>query len=208
MILNLIYSKDFNGSGIFLHLFFPLSGSLSNFLSIYFSFSIKNIFSNYYFTFSVSTNPVPSTSNNDSNVVRRYPERQEHVPRRRRYSHIGRIPRRIYQNPNNLIEIPPNYRPITPNRRPPTPPRFRSRYFKTPICKFCLKCGMSPFIYSSHILRDENGRLRCPYLRSYICPCCGATGENAHTKKYCPFYGEIMEKILLARANRANSPRE
>ena len=37
-----------------------------------------------------------------------------------------------------------------------------------------------------HRLRDREGRLTCPKLRSIVCCCCGATGDNAHTLKFCP----------------------
>lgn len=41
-------------------------------------------------------------------------------------------------------------------------------------------------MYESHSLRDAQGRLQCPVLRSYVCPQCGATQDQAHTRRFCP----------------------
>ena len=37
-----------------------------------------------------------------------------------------------------------------------------------------------------YIWQDQRGIVRCPVLRAYTCPTCGARGDNAHTIKYCP----------------------
>jgi hypothetical protein len=39
--------------------------------------------------------------------------------------------------------------------------------------------------YKSHNVKDKAGRTTCPILYIYVCPMCGATGHDAHTKKYC-----------------------
>lgn len=57
---------------------------------------------------------------------------------------------------------------------------------KVEHCVFCKNNGEDSSLYSSHILKDETGRVSCPVLRSYTCPLCGSNGDNAHTVRYCP----------------------
>lgn len=52
-------------------------------------------------------------------------------------------------------------------------------------CRFCENNQESAQVYNSHSLRDGAGRLTCPRLRKYQCPICGASGDNAHTVRYC-----------------------
>ncbi|MCI4394525.1 hypothetical protein PGIGA_G00169770 [Pangasianodon gigas] len=54
------------------------------------------------------------------------------------------------------------------------------------VCGFCKQNGESAEIYASHRLKARNGRVLCPVLRNYVCPICGATGDAAHTRHYCP----------------------
>lgn len=54
------------------------------------------------------------------------------------------------------------------------------------MCKFCKENGEPIEQYTSHRLRDNEGLVTCPVLRSYNCELCGATGDNAHTRSYCP----------------------
>lgn len=76
------------------------------------------------------------------------------------------------------------------------PASFRKQRSKKPVCKFCLKNGEAEIIYENHVLRDEDGRIACPILRSHNCELCGATGDSAHTKKYCPLYEELGDNLF------------
>lgn len=53
------------------------------------------------------------------------------------------------------------------------------------MCQFCKNNGEPPHVYTSHPMKDKRGRVVCLKLRSFKCPICGATGDDAHTKKYC-----------------------
>ncbi|XP_056151202.1 nanos homolog 1-like [Lampris incognitus] len=54
------------------------------------------------------------------------------------------------------------------------------------VCVFCRNNGAPEEVYGSHILKAADGRVLCPILRAYTCPLCSASGDNAHTIKYCP----------------------
>jgi len=54
------------------------------------------------------------------------------------------------------------------------------------VCVFCRNNGESESVYTSHVLKDTDGRTSCPILRAYTCPICKANGDNSHTIKYCP----------------------
>lgn len=54
-------------------------------------------------------------------------------------------------------------------------------------CKFCKNNGEARSVYLSHVLRNpETGQLICPVLRAHVCETCGKTGDEAHTRNYCP----------------------
>jgi len=54
------------------------------------------------------------------------------------------------------------------------------------VCKFCYSNGEAESQFRSHLLKNSSGLVTCPVLRSFICPICKATGDFAHTQRYCP----------------------
>ncbi|XP_032381233.1 nanos homolog 2 isoform X3 [Etheostoma spectabile] len=54
------------------------------------------------------------------------------------------------------------------------------------FCGFCKQNGESPRVYRSHNLKSNYGKVTCPILWNYTCPICEATGDRAHTRRYCP----------------------
>lgn len=76
------------------------------------------------------------------------------------------------------------------------------------ICKFCQKNGEVPLVYQSHELKNFEGTVVCPVLRKHKCEMCNATGDYAHTRKYCPKYvpvDECARPIFRRLANGAIS---
>ncbi|XP_071769880.1 nanos homolog 1 [Centroberyx gerrardi] len=64
-------------------------------------------------------------------------------------------------------------------------------------CRFCKQNGESAGVYRSHKLKSEDGKVICPVLWSYTCPICKATGDSAHTRRYCPEaqrHGGMMDR--------------
>jgi len=63
----------------------------------------------------------------------------------------------------------------------------RQRVVMWNFCQFCQNNREPESFYRSHILRDAEGIVVCPVLRSYNCPICNnGGGDRAHTKSYCP----------------------
>lgn len=67
------------------------------------------------------------------------------------------------------------------------PPRVRRRQPTCIECVFCKNNGQPASFYSTHVLKDPEGIIRCPILRDYNCPICNNNGgDKAHTLRYCP----------------------
>ena len=49
-------------------------------------------------------------------------------------------------------------------------------------CKVCMDAGKPKSLYSSHWVKDNNGKVVCPTLLSVVCPNCSNKG---HTVKFC-----------------------
>ena len=76
------------------------------------------------------------------------------------------------------------------------------------ICSFCFSNGESEIQYRSHSLKTPGGVVRCPVLRSYVCPFCKATGDQAHNQRYCPMNkdGRLNIKVELKKNAAGNYP--
>lgn len=59
------------------------------------------------------------------------------------------------------------------------------------VCVFCRNNGAPEGVFGAHVLKAADGRVVCPVLRAYTCPLCGASGDDAHTVKYCPLSREL-----------------
>ncbi|BFF90974.1 protein nanos [Drosophila madeirensis] len=70
-------------------------------------------------------------------------------------------------------------------------------------CVFCENNNEPEAVVNSHSVRDNLNRVLCPKLRTYVCPICGASGDSAHTIKYCPKKPIItMEDAIKAESFR------
>ncbi len=78
----------------------------------------------------------------------------------------------------------------------------QSRPVKQQVCVFCRNNGESESFYTSHCLKDSEGKVTCPVLRAYTCPLCGANGDLSHTIKYCPENSQTS-KLQIPQVKRA-----
>lgn len=60
-------------------------------------------------------------------------------------------------------------------------------------CAFCKENGERFELYTSHSLR-RGRRVECPILRGHVCEICGATGDRAHTRSYCPMKERLSDE--------------
>ncbi|XP_071949065.1 nanos homolog 1-like isoform X2 [Antedon mediterranea] len=73
-------------------------------------------------------------------------------------------------------------------------------------CVFCKNNGEVETVYMSHVLKNGDGKVRCPILRKYTCPICGMNGDHAHTIKYCPRNREDRPNIQSTRTSTGLRP--
>ncbi|KAM7294827.1 nanos homolog 2 [Ixodes scapularis] len=94
------------------------------------------------------------------------------------------------------------------SRRPPAPP-VQAETRQPLECAFCKKNGERRSFARTHVLKDKfTGHVVCPILRKYKCEMCGATGDNSHTRSYCPQKsGEVFNMALLKETPRNSTDR-
>ena len=95
----------------------------------------------------------------------------------------------IQQHPNGKHTSTPHQHPHRRCRHL-SPHRCRhssiSKKYINLYCVFCKNNKETLSFYSSHVLKNDDGKVVCPVLRAYTCPICKASGDRAHTLKYCP----------------------
>ena len=99
---------------------------------------------------------------------------------------------------------------------PPSPPNSAPLPFpRRRECKFCRTNGEAIATYTSHTLRcPYSNKLVCPVLRAHTCEVCGATGDDAHTRNYCPKLSldkkmrQALPSQLTATRRKANGIRK
>jgi len=124
------------------------------------------------------------------------------------------IPESLQENPQENLHSPPGqmqpvslpknslFRDFNVEKLEQEVINRRGRHRRT-HCGFCKKNGEPPAIYTNHTLHDRpGGKVTCPYLRGLVCEQCGATGDDAHTKTYCPeIRGNIQQPLPILLRN-------
>jgi len=117
----------------------------------------------------------------------------------------------IYTPISRSQSTPPSpslFRTFNPSTLPPPSPsgRVRRNSRSSDHCGFCKRNGEISQIYSNHRLADAQGRVQCPQLRVLVCELCGATGDGAHTRNYCPSNTQARSVALPTLLK--NTPRQ
>lgn len=71
-------------------------------------------------------------------------------------------------------------------------------------CSFCKHNGEAPSFYTAHSLKDYSGKVVCPILSVYRCPQCGASGDRAHTRRFCPLTKESYTSVYHTAARNSD----
>ncbi|KAH8417244.1 hypothetical protein KR222_007043, partial [Zaprionus bogoriensis] len=101
------------------------------------------------------------------------------------------------------VRSPSNANIINNNKLPKRYLSGKSKEIVPRHCVFCENNNEPEALVNSHSVRDSFGRVLCPKLRTYVCPICGASGDSAHTIKYCPKKPIVtMEDALKAESFR------
>ncbi|XP_077496931.1 uncharacterized protein LOC144107684 [Amblyomma americanum] len=73
-------------------------------------------------------------------------------------------------------------------------------------CSFCRRLGERDSYTRTHVLRDPvTNVVVCPILRKHHCEICGATGDNSHTRSYCPNKPKGTYNMALLKNTPRNS---
>jgi Nanos RNA binding domain len=72
---------------------------------------------------------------------------------------------------------------------------------RVPCCKVCKDAGEPENIYSSHYVKDREGNVTCPKLKTIVCLNCGKSG---HTSSYCKV--PIAKPVIKAEAKKLVEP--